>query len=120
MHVDSGGDARLCSNKMDWWELGHLSKARRGPDRVGARPFRGPRPPRRRIKGPVNVLLTSSAEMKSLNRRFRGKDKPTDVLSFRAEPGAAKTIRRRDRHLGRNRDRNARTSATRPPRKLRF
>jgi probable rRNA maturation factor len=40
------------------------------------------------LKGLVNVLLTSSAEMKSLNRRFRGKDKPTDVLSFPAEPGA--------------------------------
>ena len=43
-----------------------------------------------RLKGGVNVLLTSSAEMKSLNRRFRGKDKPTDVLSFPAEPVARK------------------------------
>jgi probable rRNA maturation factor len=42
------------------------------------------------LKGLVNVLLTSSTEMKSLNRRFRGKDKPTDVLSFPAEPGALK------------------------------
>ncbi|MGO9643016.1 MAG: rRNA maturation RNase YbeY [Terriglobales bacterium] len=42
------------------------------------------------LKGAVNVLVTSSAEMKSLNRRFRGKDKPTDVLSFPAEPGAQK------------------------------
>jgi len=42
------------------------------------------------LKGVVNVLLTSSAEMKSLNRRFRGKDKPTDVLSFPAEPDARK------------------------------
>ena len=42
------------------------------------------------LKGLVNVLLTSSAEMKSLNRRFRAKDKPTDVLSFPAEPGAGK------------------------------
>jgi len=42
------------------------------------------------LKGIVNVLVTSSAEMKSLNRRFRGKDKPTDVLSFPAEPGARK------------------------------
>jgi len=40
------------------------------------------------LNGGVNVLLTSSAEMKSLNRRFRGKDQPTDVLSFPAEPGA--------------------------------
>jgi probable rRNA maturation factor len=42
------------------------------------------------LKGLVNVLITSSAEMKSLNRRFRGKDKPTDVLSFPAEPDAQK------------------------------
>ena len=44
------------------------------------------------LKGIVNVLMTSSAEMKSLNRRFRGKDKPTDVLSFPAEPDAQKNI----------------------------
>jgi probable rRNA maturation factor len=44
------------------------------------------------LKGLVNVLLTSSAEMKSLNRRFRGKDKPTDVLAFPAEPGAQKQL----------------------------
>jgi len=42
------------------------------------------------LKGVVNVLLTSSTEMKSLNRRFRAKDKPTDVLSFPAEPGGRK------------------------------
>jgi len=42
------------------------------------------------LKGIVNILLTSSAEMKSLNRRFRGKDKPTDVLSFPANPDARK------------------------------
>jgi probable rRNA maturation factor len=30
----------------------------------------------------VNVLVTSSSELRSLNRRFRGADKPTDVLSF--------------------------------------
>ncbi len=44
------------------------------------------------LKGMVNVLLTSSAEMKSLNRRFRGQDKATDVLSFPAAPGARKKI----------------------------
>jgi probable rRNA maturation factor len=42
------------------------------------------------LKCTVNVLLTTSAEMKSLNRRFRGKDKPTDVLSFPAGPAAPK------------------------------
>jgi probable rRNA maturation factor len=36
------------------------------------------------LRGSVNVLVTSNAEMKSLNRRFRGKDKATDVLSFPA------------------------------------
>jgi probable rRNA maturation factor len=30
----------------------------------------------------VNVLLTSSTEMRRLNRQFRHKDKATDVLSF--------------------------------------
>ena len=34
------------------------------------------------LKGAVDVLVTANAEMKSLNRRFRGKDKATDVLSF--------------------------------------
>lgn len=36
------------------------------------------------LKGTIDVLVTSSAEMKTLNRRFRGKDKATDVLSFPA------------------------------------
>ena len=35
-----------------------------------------------RLRGVVNVLVTSSAELRSLNRQFRGKDQPTDVLSF--------------------------------------
>lgn len=42
------------------------------------------------LKGKVNVLLTSSAEMKSLNRRFRGKDAATDVLSFPTESSGQK------------------------------
>lgn len=39
------------------------------------------------LRGAVNVLVTSSGEMRSLNRRFRSKDQPTDVLSFPALPG---------------------------------
>jgi probable rRNA maturation factor len=31
---------------------------------------------------PVNVLVTSSAAVRVLNRQFRGKNKATDVLSF--------------------------------------
>jgi len=40
-----------------------------------------------RLRGTVNVLVTGSRELRSLNRRFRRKDRPTDVLSFPAMPG---------------------------------
>lgn len=36
------------------------------------------------LRNTVNVLVTSSAELRSLNHRFRGADKATDVLSFPA------------------------------------
>src|SRR5271157_2580694 len=35
-----------------------------------------------RLKGEVNVRIASNRELQKLNRRFRKKDKPTDVLSF--------------------------------------
>jgi len=34
------------------------------------------------LRGRVNVLVTSSRELRALNARFRGRDYPTDVLSF--------------------------------------
>jgi probable rRNA maturation factor len=34
------------------------------------------------LRGRVNVLVTSSASVRALNRRFRGRNKATDVLSF--------------------------------------
>ena len=34
------------------------------------------------VRGEVSVLIASSAELRRLNRRFRGKNEPTDVLSF--------------------------------------
>jgi probable rRNA maturation factor len=38
------------------------------------------------LEGEVDVLLTSDAELKSLNRAYRGKNKSTDVLSFPTPP----------------------------------
>lgn len=35
-----------------------------------------------KLNGTVNVLVTGSSELRSLNRRYRSKDQPTDVLSF--------------------------------------
>jgi probable rRNA maturation factor len=37
------------------------------------------------LRGSVTVLVTSSRELRRLNQRFRGKDRPTDVLSFPPE-----------------------------------
>ena len=41
------------------------------------------------LRGALNVLVTTSAAMRSLNRQFRGKNKPTDVLSFPASSSLA-------------------------------
>jgi probable rRNA maturation factor len=37
-----------------------------------------------RLRGQVSVLLTTDKEIRRLNRRFRGINQPTDVLSFPA------------------------------------
>jgi probable rRNA maturation factor len=42
------------------------------------------------LRGFVSVLLTNSRELRVLNRQFRGKDKPTDVLSFPSEVVSAR------------------------------
>jgi probable rRNA maturation factor len=39
------------------------------------------------VRGEVDVLITSSAELRRLNRSFRGKDQTTDVLSFPSTDG---------------------------------
>jgi probable rRNA maturation factor len=41
------------------------------------------------IKGEVHVLLADDATLKRLNRKFRGKNKATDVLSFPAGDASA-------------------------------
>ncbi|MBO0910621.1 MAG: rRNA maturation RNase YbeY [Acidobacteria bacterium] len=38
------------------------------------------------LRGGVTVLITSNSKIRGLNSRFRGKDSPTDVLSFPAGP----------------------------------
>ena len=46
------------------------------------------------LRDTVNVLVTNSQELRALNRRFRGADKPTDVLSFPSSPSANRRTRR--------------------------
>lgn len=42
------------------------------------------------LRGSVTVLVTSSEELRRLNNRFRGKNEPTDVLSFPPDRWAAR------------------------------
>jgi probable rRNA maturation factor len=47
------------------------------------------------MRDTVNVLVTHSSELRALNRRFRGMDKATDVLSFpasRLERGSGRRV----------------------------
>jgi probable rRNA maturation factor len=46
-----------------------------------------------RLKGTVNVLVTSSAELRAMNRQFLGKKEPTDVLSFPPSEAALRPAR---------------------------
>ena len=41
------------------------------------------------IEGEVSICVTSNREMQALNRRFRKKNKPTDVLTFPSASPAA-------------------------------
>lgn len=47
-----------------------------------------------RLRDTVNVLVTSSHELRSLNRQFRGADKATDVLSFPSPHAGQREARR--------------------------
>lgn len=42
------------------------------------------------LRGEVDVLLANDSTLRQLNKTFRGKDKPTDVLSFPAPAAFAK------------------------------
>ena len=63
------------------------------------------------LHGSINVLVSGSRELQALNFRFRGKNKPTDVLSFAPMPGlvsglagdiaiSAESAAQNARHLG--------------------
>lgn len=43
-----------------------------------------------RLRGDVSVLITTDSEIRRLNRKYRGKNKATDVLSFPAGPVSRK------------------------------
>jgi probable rRNA maturation factor len=47
------------------------------------------------LRTPVDVLVTSSAAIRRLNRQFRNQNKATDVLSFPSEPDAQNRQRSR-------------------------
>lgn len=40
-----------------------------------------------KVHGEVEILITGNRRIQELNRQFRGKDKPTDVLSFARSDG---------------------------------
>lgn len=44
------------------------------------------------LSGRMDVLITTDRDLRALNRRFRRKDRATDVLSFAGENGAAGDI----------------------------
>jgi rRNA maturation RNase YbeY len=41
-----------------------------------------------RLDAELSILLVSDREMRVLNRRYRGRDRPTDVLAFAQREGA--------------------------------
>jgi probable rRNA maturation factor len=51
----------------------------------------------RRLRGEVAIALVSNAQMRGLNRTYRRKDRPTDVLSFPVAGREPRTARRGQR-----------------------
>ena len=51
----------------------------------------------KRARGSVTVAILSDSRVRALNRKYRGKDEPTDVLSFPAETVPGSVSRRRAR-----------------------
>ncbi len=60
------------------------------------------------ISGEVDILISDNKRLQELNRRFRRKNKPTDVLSFPRPTGgdiaiSAKIARENAAHFGHTR-----------------
>ena len=75
-----------------------LEKKIRGTSAASLTRFAGRAQRAAGLRGRVSILVTGSAELRRLNRRYRRKDKATDVLSFAA--GAARAGRPRLRIAG--------------------
>ncbi|MFN7164120.1 MAG: rRNA maturation RNase YbeY [Hyphomonas sp.] len=71
-------DVALIVEGEDWTALGDIDALARRAFAAAAQ--------QEPADGTVSLLLTDDAELQQLNRDFRGKDKPTDVLSFPALP----------------------------------
>jgi probable rRNA maturation factor len=53
-----------------------------------------------RVRGEVSVALVTDVRVRKLNRQYRGKDAPTDVLSFPADPESPSLPDSADTFLG--------------------
>ena len=71
-------DVALIVEGEDWSALGDIDALSRRAFAAAAK--------EEPAEGLVSLLLTDDGELQQLNRDFRGKDKPTDVLSFPALP----------------------------------
>jgi probable rRNA maturation factor len=59
-----------------------MERAVEGVSRPALERFAGKAQKLARITGPVDILISGNRRLQELNRRFRRKNQPTDVLSF--------------------------------------
>jgi len=83
---------RLCSAKERRRSLVILEKKIDGVSAAGMERFVSRARRAVGLRGRVNVLITGSAAIRKLNREFRRKDKPTDVLSFPSDSGSSSRV----------------------------
>lgn len=72
-------DISLIVEDEDWRSHRGLQKRVKAAAQAAARTAR--------LRGGFTILLSTDRKLKSLNRDFRGKDRPTNVLSFPAGAG---------------------------------